>query len=179
MNKIFLKDKTTSYKLQATSSRGFTLIELLVVVAIIGILSSVVLASLNTARSKGTDAAIRANMASIRPQAEIYYDGAGLNTYGSDATDCDDTASLFGADTTITGMIKAANKAAGLSFPDSTGSQACELEDIPPQQWAVATKLKNPDPVTAGEYWCVDSQGHAQYSAASSASAAVAQGICN
>ena len=53
--------------------RGFTLIELLVVIAIIGILSSVVLASLSTARGKGTDAKVKSELSGLRASAEIYY----------------------------------------------------------------------------------------------------------
>ena len=42
-------------------NRGFTLIEMLIVIAIIGILSSVVLASLLNARAKGRLACVSAN----------------------------------------------------------------------------------------------------------------------
>ncbi len=53
--------------------KGFTLIELLVVIAIIGILSSVVLASLNSARGKGADTAVQTNLDNLRTNAELYY----------------------------------------------------------------------------------------------------------
>jgi len=63
--------------------RGFTLIELLVVVAIIGILTSVVLASLGSARAKGNDAAIKGLMNSLRTQMEIDLDSVG-GSYAAD-----------------------------------------------------------------------------------------------
>ena len=56
------------------SERGFTLIELLVVIAIIGILSSVVLASLNSARKKGRDARRVSDVKQIQLALELYYD---------------------------------------------------------------------------------------------------------
>ncbi|MFA5745220.1 MAG: type II secretion system protein [Candidatus Paceibacterota bacterium] len=57
--------------------RGFTLIELLVVIAIIGLLSSVVLASLNTARVKGQVAATQAQIKQYATVFELYYDAYG------------------------------------------------------------------------------------------------------
>lgn len=60
------------------SKSGFTLIELLVVVAIIGILASVVLASLNTARAKGRDARRVSEIRSIRNALELYYSDYGV-----------------------------------------------------------------------------------------------------
>ncbi len=57
-----------------TFTRGFTLIELLVVIAIIGILSSVVLASLNSARQKGRDARRISDIKQLQLALELFYD---------------------------------------------------------------------------------------------------------
>jgi len=57
--------------------KGFTLIELLVVVAIIGLLASVILASLNSARTKARDAKRLSEVKQIQTALEFYYDKYG------------------------------------------------------------------------------------------------------
>ena len=61
-------------KIFSKEDRGFTLIELLVVIAIIGILSSVVLASLNSARQKSRDARRIGDIKQLQLALEMYYD---------------------------------------------------------------------------------------------------------
>jgi prepilin-type N-terminal cleavage/methylation domain-containing protein len=54
------------------TNRGFTLIELLVVIAIIGILSSVILTSLNTARGRARDVARLSDMRTLQTALALY-----------------------------------------------------------------------------------------------------------
>jgi len=92
-------------------NKGFTLIELLVVIAIIGILASVVLASLSSARDKGKDAAVKSQLASMKAQAELYYS---TNETYSGVCGAALTANGFG-NTTGPGLLKAASDASGIS----------------------------------------------------------------
>ena len=62
---------------------GFTLIELLVVIAIIGILSSIVLVSLNAARKKGSDTRVIADVQQTRDALETGYSGSSYPDLGN------------------------------------------------------------------------------------------------
>lgn len=58
-------------------NNGFTLIELLVVIAIIGVLASVVLVSLNSARTKARVARSLTDLKQLQTALELYYDANG------------------------------------------------------------------------------------------------------
>ncbi len=73
--------------MKASSNKGFTLIELLVVIAIIGLLSSVVLASMNSARKKSRDARRQQDLKSMQVALELYFDTNGGYPVQTTATD--------------------------------------------------------------------------------------------
>lgn len=117
-------------------NKGFTLIELLVVIAIIGILASVVLASLNSARNKGSDAVVKSNLNNARAQAELFYDIA--NVYSG-------VCATEGVDQGIQDLWRAADT--------TNGSQSAECNDEG-LAWAAEAQL-----VSTDDYYCVDSTG--------------------
>ena len=138
------------------NQKGFTLIELLVVIAIIGILSSVVLASLNTAREKGANANVKANLANMMVQAEVIYDDAtGIHKSTYDEVCGANTATQ---NSTITNAITSADNASG-------GSAVCGKPTTgQADAWAVSSPLKGQPAAT--DNWCVDSTGVAKAIAA-------------
>lgn len=70
--------------LQIKKQQGFTLIELLVVIAIIGLLASVVLLALGSARQKARDARRLADVRQVASALELYFNDN--NNYPTGAT---------------------------------------------------------------------------------------------
>ena len=137
------------------------MIELLVVVAIIGILASVVLASLNTARAKGSDAAVKANLDNMRAEAAIYFDGNGANTYGtaSGQLAITSSAACTSVNTTLIGDVTFCNGMVAAASASGTTAYVNVLA----QSWVAGAALK----ATASTWWCVDSSGASKLETAS------------
>ncbi|OGI77856.1 hypothetical protein A3D42_01440 [Candidatus Nomurabacteria bacterium RIFCSPHIGHO2_02_FULL_41_18] len=108
-----------------------------------------VLSSLNTARAKGADAAIKANLANIRAQAELVYDNNSPNSYSGLCTDA-----------VIVNQTAAAANALGGSVINTLGTAGTAVTVVchvlgNSSAWAVSSGTK----VTPANSWCVDSTG--------------------
>jgi prepilin-type N-terminal cleavage/methylation domain-containing protein len=145
--------------------KGFTLIELLVVVAIIGILSTVVLASLGSARGKAKDAKVKGQMSSLRTQVTLWLDGQTTVTSGSVCTttapfSTAQTPSVNGAKQIMDAIAKDIDPA-GTPIAGYAGI-TCDMNTD--GSWVVTTVLpstKNSSSLyTKG--FCVDSNGESK-----------------
>lgn len=133
-----------------TYTRGFTLIELLVVIAIIGILSSVVLVSLNSARNKGKDARVITSVQQVRISAESAYDGT---NYSGALAASNSTASAGSG----LNLSNAAVNALKLDT-DNQGSILYAITNAGPTSYAIYGRLPSSDSA-AYRYFCIDSTG--------------------
>jgi general secretion pathway protein G len=128
------------------SFRGFTLIELLIVIAIIGILSAMVLVSLQAARTKGEGAKIQSQLTSMRSAMELYY--AKFGNYGSASlTNRCATPALSPWDDATFGLPRLGDPA---NYP-STAALMCVTSGT---AWAASAYV-----TVIGHYFCVDNSG--------------------
>jgi type II secretory pathway pseudopilin PulG len=137
----------------------------LVVIAIIGILASIILASLNSARARGTDAATKSDLDNARAQAELFYDTG--NTYTGVCTTTEaagngiqdivqDASTKAGTGNVITALGTGETAAVG----GNGGTTVCHVATNG-SSYAAEVPLKSVTSPAQG-YWCVDSTGKSE-----------------
>lgn len=153
------------------NKKAFTLIELLVVIAIIGLLSSVVFASLNSARGKARDVKRMQDLRQISTALQLYYDAYGSYPPSHSDYSSGDSSSSFMSELVSAGFLPSVprdpqspsrlyyyyNYGAGNNIG---GILVSTLENLPATTVAPAGTCR---PFTnnwcsstiAGNYWCL------------------------
>ncbi|MCC7004703.1 type II secretion system protein, partial [Candidatus Nomurabacteria bacterium] len=126
------------------NKKGFTLIELLVAIAVIAILTTIILGSLGSTRSKAADNTVKSELKQLSNQAHLY--SVSNTDYGTGLTTCD--SGVF-ADERITeiraNILKNAAEGAVLSCSTDSGGSI----------WAVSVSS-----LRGGGTWCIDNSGN-------------------
>ena len=135
-----------------SKKRGFTLIELLVVIAIIGILSSIVLVALRSARNQAKDARIISSMSQIRSMAEILYDGADYDDL--DVCDANSDGSVTSAE--CAGCPSSVSNLCADIYAQNSSASMIMYTGV---EYCVQVNLLN------GGSFCIDSAGNASKAA--------------
>ena len=128
---------------------GFTLIELLVVIAIIGILASVVIASVGSSKDKAVNTAIKKNVDTIKTQILLNFSPPYDYSISIPIPCVPIVGSLFNDPIISTALNKIEN--------DNNGERAFCASTEENWAWAVSVKLKVPE--KGFTHWCVDSFG--------------------
>lgn len=131
--------------------KGFTLLELLVVIAIIGILSSVVIVSLSSAKNKGNDSSTKAQLSKVRDLAEVFLQTSGAGGYIGFCT-----SATVGLQTTAvpSALLKSSGATSFVSTFASAGTSSTVTCHETNTAWALSAPLRSET-----GYWCADSAG--------------------
>lgn len=132
--------------LKIIKNQGFSLIELLIVITIIGLLSTIVLNSLSSSRSKAYDSKVKQQLNSFRTAAEIYFANQEPNSYGPASASC--SGGMFND-------VDHANGSPGIYIAEGNlpaGTQVvCSSSD---SAYAIKATL-----YSGNDYWCIDNRG--------------------